>query len=90
MFVQPYKIDSNRLIEHLRKKWKGHPCNMCGIGDWNVQDVAYELRQVSAAALALGGPLIPVIPVVCNNCGNTVLVNAITAGVMKSEQEVKP
>ena len=39
--------------------------------------------------LVLGGQLVPVVPVVCNNCGNTVLVNAILAGLIPPGPEVK-
>jgi len=30
-------------------------------------------------------PIVPVLPVTCATCGNTVLVNAIVAGVAKRE-----
>lgn len=73
------KIDGQKVIEHLKEKWKGRSCQMCGVGNWNVQDTAYEVRQFSQGGLVVGGPVIPVVPVVCTNCGNTVLVNAIIA-----------
>ena len=86
--VQPAKLDATRLIEHLRTKWLGTPCPMCHVVNWTVQDSIYQLLQFNQGVLRIGGPVIPVIPVVCNNCGNTVLVNAITAGLLPSG--VKP
>jgi len=61
---------------------------MCGVGNWNVQDSMFQLSQYNP--LILGGPVIPVIPVVCNNCGNTILVNAITAGLLSTAPGGKP
>jgi len=77
------KFDGNKLIIHLEKKWQGKPCPMCGVGNWNVQDSSYELREYHGGNIVIGGgPIIPVVPVVCTNCGNTILVNAIIAGVV--------
>lgn len=83
------KIDTAALIEHLRIKWQGRPCQQCGTGSWNVQDKAYELRQFYSGSLVTGGAVIPVIPVICSNCGNTVLVNAIIAGAVKKDASME-
>ena len=83
------KIDTSKLVNHLKAKWAGRPCFMCGVGNWNVQDSTYELREFNEAAFVVGGPIIPVIPVVCTNCGNTVLVNAIIAELVTPKHEVK-
>ena len=32
--------------------------------------------------MVVGGPLIPLVPVTCNNCGYTIVVNAILAGAL--------
>jgi hypothetical protein len=80
--VQPAKLDAARTIEYLQRKWLGNPCPMCRVSSWNVQGSVYQLLQFNPSALVVGGPVVPVIPVVCNNCGNTVLVNAITAGLL--------
>jgi hypothetical protein len=78
-------INTGLFLEHLKKKWGGRPCQMCGIGNWNVQTSAYELRQFFQGNLVVGGgPVIPVIPVVCTNCGNTVLVNALVSGAISA------
>jgi hypothetical protein len=77
------KVDSQKLISHLSAKWQGRACQMCGTNKWTVSDSIFELREYNQGDLVLGGsPLIPVVPVTCNNCGNTVFVNAITAGLI--------
>jgi len=78
------KFDATKAIEHLQRKWANRPCPMCGIATWSVQDSTYQLIEFTQGALRVGGPVVPVIPVVCQNCGNTILVNAIVAGVLAS------
>lgn len=75
-------VDSQQIIRFLTEKWQGRACPMCGAGNWNVQDHVFQLTVFSGGAIVAGGPLIPIIPVTCGNCGNTVLVNAITAGAV--------
>ena len=79
------KFDAEKAVAHLHTKWKGRTCPMCQAGNWNVQDSTYQLLEFSEGGLVLGGPVIPVIPIVCSNCGNTVLVNAITAGIVSAK-----
>ena len=80
------KIETPKMIEQLQAKWAGRPCQMCQVGDWKVQDATFELREFHEGTLVVGGPIIPVVPVVCANCGNTILVNAIVAGVVKPKE----
>jgi len=81
------KIDSQKVINHLRSKWT-QPCPMCQATDWNVQGVVFELREFHEGSMVIGGPIIPVVPVTCGNCGNTILVNAILAGAVEHKEEV--
>lgn len=32
------------------------------------------------------GPILPVVPVICNQCANTILVSAVIAGLVKGEE----
>ena len=87
---------SEKAIAFLQRKWGVKPCPMCGQGPWTVQDKVFQLSEYNSGNLVVGGPLIPVIPVSCSNCGHTVLVNAIISGAVQpdgsvaaSEAEVK-
>lgn len=81
--ITTVQFDVNRMIEYLREKWSGtRACPMCGSTSWDVQGSVFQLIQFNEGAMVIGGPVIPVIPVTCNNCGNTVLVNAIKAGIV--------
>ncbi|MGN4997040.1 hypothetical protein [Aeromonas sp. 61P] len=79
------KFDSKKIISFLSNKWKGRGCPMCNSGPWNVPDNTFQLMEFHGGNLVMGGPLIPVIPVSCENCGHTILVNAIIAGVVEPE-----
>ena len=76
-----------KLIEYLEQKWGSDPrCPMCGHHEWNVHGTSFELREFHEGNLVIGGgTVIPVVPVMCINCGNTVLVNAIHAGAEEAE-----
>lgn len=56
---------------------------MCQVGNWNVNDTVFELREFHGGGMVIGGgPIYPVVPVSCNNCGHTVLVNAVMTGLV--------
>jgi len=80
--------ERNKFIKFLKEKWQGRSCPMCQVGTWSVQDTIFELREFHGGGLKIGKQLImPVVPVTCDNCGNTVLINAITAGFVERENE---
>jgi hypothetical protein len=81
--------DTQVLINHLKEKWQGRGCSQCGSRGWEIQGSVYELRQYSQGTLVIGGAIIPVVPVTCANCGNTVLVNALSAGAVERPEEAK-
>jgi hypothetical protein len=69
------------LVEFLNSKWRGgKTCPVCGTNTWNIESQLAELRFLSVGAFVIGAPVIPLVVVTCNNCGNTVLINAIKAG----------
>jgi len=81
--------DTKKFLQHLNAKWAGRPCAQCGASAWQVQDSTFELRGFSGGNLVISGPIIPLIPVTCSSCGNTVLINAILAGVVERPTEEK-
>ncbi|MGF7028451.1 hypothetical protein [Sphingobacterium sp. HSC-15S19] len=82
------KINLEGVIQHLNEKWGNRPCPMCGSNSWNVSDNVYELREFHGGDLVLGnGPILPVIPVTCNNCGNSILVNALMSRAIERPVE---
>ncbi|WP_115702568.1 hypothetical protein [Legionella sainthelensi] len=76
------KEEADKLVSYLKEKWNGKSCPMCLSGNWIVQDNCFQLTQYNAHSFVIGGPVIPIIPVICNNCSNTLLINALLAGII--------
>jgi hypothetical protein len=76
-------FDSSKVIAYLQGKWgTNRLCPMCSRGPWQVENRIFQLMEFHQGSIIVGGPVIPLIPVTCANCGNTVLVNAIKAGAV--------
>ena len=75
-------IDTKKVLEHLNKvRSTSKVCKFCGANDWAVVGKVFELREFHNSAS--GSPIIPVIPVTCNQCGNLLLFNGIAAKLVK-------
>lgn len=82
------KIDAKKLIKYLGDKWQAQPCPMCGARRWNVQETSFELREYHGGNMVIApGPVIPLVPVICTNCGNTILINSLVAGLELEGEE---
>jgi hypothetical protein len=80
-------LDTDKLVKFLEERWGQVPCPMCHHTEWSVGDIITQLTQYAGGALVAGGPVYPLIPVVCRNCGNTVLVNAVVTGAIASQTQ---
>jgi hypothetical protein len=80
-----------KFIDHLNSKWQNTPCPMCKDSNWTVSDKVFEMREFHGVNMFLGsGSIQPVIPVTCNNCGNSIMVNALVTGAIdKPNVEIK-
>jgi len=76
------RAQADRGIKWLRSKWPNPVCPICTANNWQIAAIG-EIRDFSGGGLVVGGALIPVMPVVCNNCGYTLLFNALVAGVIE-------
>ena len=87
--MEENKNNIEKVIEHLNLKWGNRSCPMCESNSWNVSDKIYELREFHGGNLVIGsGPIFPVIPVSCSNCGNSLFVNAILAGAVEKRNNL--
>lgn len=87
--------DQAKLFDFLQSRWKDQRCPMCGRDDWAVQTALFALLALHDKRDALAIPprkptvsaedVVPVVPVVCKHCGNTVLVNAIVAKLVEGD-----
>lgn len=70
-------------IAWLEEKWGPHrECPYCHVSSWSVSSPLDDL-------LAGEGSATVHFVVGCENCGNTVYVNALTAGIMPTANEVE-
>lgn len=78
------KLNTKKLLDEIRNKWGGRPCPYCGEAEWLASDKIFELREYNDGNLVIGGvPIQPVVPITCNNCGNTVLINPIVINAVE-------
>lgn len=79
--------DNKKFLEFLKEKWEGRSCPLCQVGNWSVQGKVFELREYHGGDFVLGrSPIIPIVPITCDNCGNTILVNAIISEAVESQK----
>ena len=77
-----------KVIDHVQGTWGEGMCPLCGKKSWAVGDAVFELRKHEGGGLRVGNvPVIPVVPVTCNVCGNTVLINALKCGALAADGE---
>lgn len=79
------KVSGEQIISFLNEKWSGARCPLCGNAGWSVMDKCFELREFNDGNIVIGGAnnsIIPVIPVTCKKCGNTVFINALVTGLL--------
>lgn len=76
-----------KLVEFLNEKRASPNCPMCDSKSWGVSDTIFELREFQGGSLMVGGNqnIFPVIPISCNECGHTIFINAIRAGVLNPQ-----
>ena len=79
--------DKDELVEKaiawLRAQGPAAPnCFVCGKDEWSVQRDLIELRPYTGGGLVVGGPVYPALQIVCTTCGQTVLFNAVVAGLV--------
>ncbi len=57
-------------------------CAICGTTKWSIAAHVVEVRASTRAAVTIGAPTYPLFQMICSNCGHTLFVNAIIAGVI--------
>jgi len=84
-------IENKKSLAWLNDKWQGLKiCPVCKNNNWNVSERPVELREFHGGGLTIGGPIYPLLAVTCQVCGNTILFNAIVAGLVSPEKPNPP
>lgn len=70
------------LLNKLSEKWNNAQCPYCGSKHWTVDPNIMTLSPTYSRPHKEGIELLPVVAVTCQECGNTVLVNAVVLGCL--------
>ncbi len=62
-------------------------CPLCYTSNWNIPEHLVQLRPFQGGSIVIGGTVYPCLSVICLNCGYTMLVNAVIAGIVLPEPE---
>lgn len=75
-----------QLLRFINTKWSNASCNLCGVNSWSITGmVRLELTTTTGPAI-VGGDNVPTAVAMCKNCGNTVLVNLVIAGIVSGRR----
>lgn len=77
-------VNFKKINEHIAKKWQAPvACPVCKQNNWSVSSEILELREFHGGSMVIGrsSAVVPIVPVTCSNCGNTVLFNPLVAGI---------
>lgn len=77
----------DRFNRWLAEKHVGLPhCPVSQDGNWALADHVVELRRYEKGSLYVGGPVYPMVMVVCKTCGYTMFFNAVLIGLLREGQ----
>ena len=85
MKLTPEQVE--RLLTALDQKWPDPKvCPVCKNTTWDTLDIVFELKSYSQGQESdEEETVMPLVPLTCKNCGNTILINVIAAGVIPAE-----
>jgi hypothetical protein len=80
--------DKEKVAKWINTYWTGpKKCPICQDQKWVLLDNVWELRKYQDGTLVVGGPVLPVVVMMCNVCGHSILFNAIAIGALEKENE---
>jgi rubredoxin len=81
-------IDKRAVDDWLDTYWAGSRiCPICGSEDWITFEKAWECREFNRGNLVAGGPVLPLVAMMCNVCGHVLLFNAIAVRAIQPTAE---
>ena len=76
-----------RIAEWFTTKWKHGPCPVCETNEWAPNPKLGQITNFTADELEIN--VVPVFLVYCTNCGYTLPINALVAGICPA-REIPP
>lgn len=71
------------ILAAIKEKVGKNNCSLCGNKSFRVESgyVMLPINDELNGPVRIGGPSLPCIPLICDNCGNTNLLNIIMLGL---------
>ncbi len=83
-----FKLNKEKLLSIINEKWTTKTCPMCSCNSWIVDDSMVTPLEIGEKKdLRLGGKMMPLVPVTCTNCGNTVFVNPLIIQAVDTDSD---
>jgi len=74
----------------VKSKWKlVGGCPLCHATNFDLQPTIFQIPEFFRQGAKNTGAVIPVIPYTCTNCGFTILVNALVAGIISPQAKTE-
>lgn len=71
------------LLDWWQKKDIRIQCESCGHRKWSIGDIIAGFSIDGAGNTRMGGDMIPMVQVLCENCGHVRLYSAVKIGLVK-------
>jgi hypothetical protein len=75
----------DKLVSLINQFLRNPNCAICNSPNWGILDRLYEIRQFAKGSILVGGGIVPLVVIVCKNCGHIRFMNAITIGFVDGE-----
>ena len=62
-------------------------CPSCGHNNWQTGDIVTGMPTMKGGGIVVGGPSIPMVQVICTNCGYVRLYAAVPLGLTEKPEE---
>ena len=85
------QVNREAMSEWITNHWAGDKtCPICTRNTWAVSEDILEMRPFMGGGLATGGHIYPLIAVVCNYCGYSLLFNALVTRMIDKPIDSEP
>jgi hypothetical protein len=75
-----------KIIAHLKSTWAVQTCPMCKQNNWEIHGQITITLGGTPGHGSGGGQSLPCAAVICQVCGNSVIINLVVAGVVQTPQ----
>lgn len=74
-------VNAGKVSEWIESRWESPHCTLCKSNAWQLGEIGQIPEFIPGGPLMIGGSIVPIVPVICTYCGNTVLLNAVVIGL---------